>query len=229
MRVIGIIPARFGSSRFPGKPLANIEGKTMIQRVYEQTCQAKNITKVIVATDCPYCFNIIKNINGSVILTEKKHENGTSRCFEAYQILNEQYDYIINIQGDEPFIQPQQIEELIDFAIQNDIEIGTQTKQEQNLSLLNQPNIVKVLHTGSSTALTFTRQAVRPFLNTFYKHIGLYIFKPNILQQLVYLPSTEDEQKEQLEQLRWLDNGYDIHLQETQFSSKSIDTIEDLL
>ncbi len=228
MKILGIIPARFGSLRFPGKPLVNIKGKTMIQRVYEQSCLAKELDKVIVATDCLYIYRYIKNIRGIALLTNSKHLNGTSRCAEAFNLLNESYEYIINIQGDEPFINPEQIDEFASFLKQQKPEIATQIKKEFNLSLLDNLNIVKAIPTNGTLAFTFTRKINNNNLDYFYKHIGLYAFRNDILEKIVQLSPSVNELNESLEQLRWLDNGYKISLQETTFQSKSIDTLEDL-
>lgn len=228
MKILGIIPARFGSLRFPGKPLVNINGKTMIQRVYEQTCLAKELTKVIVATDSLYIYQNIKNIGGIALLTNSEHLNGTSRCAEAFNLLDEPYEYIINIQGDEPFINPMQIDELAIFLKLQKPEIATQVKKEFDLSLLSNSNIVKAILTNEVLANTFTRKNINNKQEYFYKHIGLYAFRSDILKKIVQLSPSKNELNESLEQLRWLDNNYKIAVQETTFQSKSIDTLEDL-
>ena len=226
---MGIIPARFGSIRFPGKPLVNIEGKTMIQRVYEQCYQAKLLDKVIVATDCPYIFKTITDIGGNVVLSKQEHENGTSRCAEAYTLSGETFDYIINIQGDEPFINPNQIDELVTFVVEQKPEIATQINKEFQSEFLENPNIVKVVTPDGLVAKNFTRKAIPLTQNHFYKHIGLYAFKVDVLQKIVLLKLSANEIKERLEQLRWLDNNFNILLQKTEYQSKSIDRLEDLL
>jgi 3-deoxy-manno-octulosonate cytidylyltransferase (CMP-KDO synthetase) len=229
LKIIGIIPARFGSVRFPGKPLVNIDGKPMIQRVYEQCLQAELLDKVVVATDCSKIFDAVKNIGGEAVLTQPTHDNGTSRCAEAYTLLGETFDFVINIQGDEPFINPKQIDELCAFVAAHSIEIGTQIKKEYNLEWLHNPNLVKVITNDCFHAINFTRANIAINPNFFYKHIGLYAFRTDILKKIVLLPPSINEIQEKLEQLRWLDNGFSIHLQETDYSSKSIDVREDLV
>lgn len=200
----------------------------MIQRVYEQTCLAKELTKVIVATDSLYIYQNIKNIGGIALLTNSEHLNGTSRCAEAFNLLDEPYEYIINIQGDEPFINPMQIDELAIFLKLQKPEIATQVKKEFDLSLLSNSNIVKAILTNEVLANTFTRKNINNKQEYFYKHIGLYAFRSDILKKIVQLSPSKNELNESLEQLRWLDNNYKIAVQETTFQSKSIDTLEDL-
>lgn len=228
MKFLGIIPSRFGSMRLPGKPLLNIKGKPMIQRVYEQCTQSKLLDKVIVATDCNYIYNAIQNINGNVVMTAISHENGTKRCIEVIKQLDEEFDYIINIQGDEPFIQPEQIDELCTIALKNDINIATQIKKEFNIDYNQNKNIVKCIVDKKNNAINFTRNEILLNDNYFYKHIGMYLFKKETLLNIEKLNPTSNEIKENLEQLRWLDNGINIYAQETNYSSKSIDTFDDL-
>jgi len=228
LRILGIIPSRFASTRLPGKPLINIDGKTMIQRVYEQCTQAKLLNNVVVATDCSYIFNSIKHINGNVIMTSSSHENGTSRCIEVVKKLEEVYDYVVNIQGDEPFIQAEQIDELCNFIIEHKIEIATQIKKEYNLALNQQANIVKCITNDNVNAINFTRAEVHLKDNYFFKHIGIYAFRKDILIEIEKLKPTENEMLNNLEQLRWLDNNINIKVQLTSYSSKSIDVMSDL-
>ncbi len=234
LKIIGIIPARYESSRFPGKPLANIHGKTMIQRVYEQCQKSELLSAVYVATDSERIMENIQAFQGNVILTSKHHENGTSRCSEAIHQLKSNntfdYEYVINIQGDEPFIQPQQIDELCTLLLSNKCEIASQVKIAYQLALLANPNIVKAILDDESFAINFKREIDNTTytLPYFYKHIGLYGFRTDILEKLVALKPTENEQKYKLEQLRWLDHHYKIKIGTTTHESISIDTQDDL-
>lgn len=233
MKILGVIPARFDSSRFPGKPLILIEGKSMIQRVYEQCIQTKFLDEVLVATDDERIFDTVQTFGGNVLMTSTQHLNGTSRCFEAYQkIKTNQYksfDFIINIQGDEPYIQPQQIDELCQLFSSKEIEIVTQVKQETSLELLNNQNIVKAILDENNFVLDFTREnpSINPS-NYFYKHIGIYGFRADVLAQITQFQPTKNEHERRLEQMRWLDNNYSIKAGITTFDSISIDAPEDV-
>lgn len=229
MKIIGIIPARFASKRLPGKPLLNIHGKPMIQHVYEQSIKSKLVNKVIVATDCTYIFNAIKHINGNVCMTSAEHENGTNRCIEVLKKLEEDIDYVVNIQGDEPYIQPAQIDELCKFISEKKTDIATQIKKEYNVELNDDKNIVKCIVNNNGDVINFTRDKVPLMEKYFYKHIGMYAFSKNTLLEIEQLQATANEIKYKLEQLRWLENGINIKAQTTTHHSKSIDTIRDLL
>ncbi len=234
LRILGIIPARYESSRFPGKPLAHILGKTMIQRVYEQCQKSELLSAVYVATDAESILENVQSFQGNVILTAKHHENGTSRCNEVIHQLKQSkifdYEYVINIQGDEPFIQPQQIDELCALLLSHKCEIASQVKMEFQLAELANPNIVKAILDEQNFAIDFKREIdmASYTLPYFYKHIGLYGFKQDILEKLVALEPTENEHKYKLEQLRWLDHQYKIKMGVTMHESISIDTKEDL-
>ncbi len=243
MKIIGIIPARFASSRFPGKPLVKIDNKSMIQRVYEQVQQAKYITKVIVATDDERIFDHVKSFGGHVMMTSKKHETGTERCEEIINELsnksNEYYDIAINIQGDEPFIAPQLIDDLAEFLIRNPtFQIATAAKLITDTTTLFNPNTVKVVLSESAKALYFSRHTI-PYirdaqrenwlsLQDFYKHIGIYAFRTLTLVEIVKKSVVPLEKAESLEQLRWLHHDYTIGVLKTAFESIGIDTPEDL-
>jgi 3-deoxy-manno-octulosonate cytidylyltransferase (CMP-KDO synthetase) len=201
----------------------------MIQLVYEQCIKAKLLDKVVVATDCADIYKVIKSIGGQAVLTTQNHENGTSICAEAYNLLQEKFDFVVNIQGDEPFIHPNQIDELCAFIQQNEVQIATQIKKEKNLTLLDNTNVVKAITEDGINALNFIRTFTnKQPIDFFYKHIGLYAFRTDIFQKIVSLEPTPNEIQQKLEQLRWLDNGFSIKLQETEYSSKSIDTPADL-
>lgn len=239
MKILGIIPARFASSRFPGKPLADIGGKSMIQRVYEQAQKAKSLSKVVVATDDPRIFDHVIAFGGDAYMTAENHPSGTDRCFEALQKAggSSKYDYIINIQGDEPFIDPETIEQmakLLDFKT----EIATAVKKINDYETLFDPNVVKAVLTMRKQCLYFSRQTV-PYVRghepetwlehaDFYKHIGLYAYRNDVLEQISHLPLSPLENTEKLEQLRWLGYGYKIYATITNYESIGVDTPEDL-
>ena len=239
MKILGIIPARFASSRFPGKPLADIGGKSMIQRVYEQAQKAKSLSKVVVATDDSRIFDHIIGFGGEAYMTAENHPSGTDRCFEALQKAggSSKYDYIINIQGDEPFIDPETVEQmakLLDFKT----EIATAVKKINDYETLFDPNVVKAVLTMRKQCLYFSRQTV-PYVRghepgtwldhaDFYKHIGLYAYRNDVLEQISHLPPSPLENTEKLEQLRWLGYGYKIYATVTNYESIGVDTPEDL-
>ncbi len=241
MNIAVIIPARYESTRFPGKPLALIQGKSMIRRVVEQAHKAKDIYKVVVATDDARIYDHVKGFGGDVILTGTHHLNGTSRCFEAMTILQstgQPLDAVINVQGDEPMIQPEQIEKLAQQIMQPKTGIATLIKKITTTEELFSQHVVKVVVSSENKALYFSRQAI-PYLrgveherwldhHSFYKHIGIYAYKCDILKQIIGIPAGNLEQAESLEQLRWLENDLTIHTQITEFESIGIDTPEDL-
>jgi len=240
MKFIGIIPARYASTRFPGKPLADMGGKPMIQRVYEQVI--KTVDNVYVATDDNRIEEVVKNFGGNVIMTSEQHRSGTDRCYEAYCKIGEGYDAVINIQGDEPFIQPEQIELLKSCFSDNETQIATLVKPfdkdgDFEKTLFN-PNTPKVVINHRHEAMYFSRSII-PYIRdvgymewlknqTFYKHIGLYAYRADILKEITSLPQTTLEKAESLEQLRWLENGYKIKVAITHLETIGIDTPEDL-
>lgn len=239
-QILGLIPARYASSRFPGKPLADIGGKPMIQRVYEQA--SKILPYVYVATDDQKIENAVKAFGGRVVMTAETHQSGTDRCAEAIiKVQNElkkNFDAVINIQGDEPFISPVQIELLASAFLKPQTEIATLVKVADNKQDLFNPNKPKVVISAQGNALYFSRSPI-PYLrgvdeaewhlkHKFYNHIGLYGYRSDILQQITKLDRGELEKCESLEQLRWLENGYTIAVMETKLESLSIDTPEDL-
>lgn len=237
LKFVAIIPARYASTRFPGKPLVNIGGKTMIQRVYEQV--SKSINAIYVATDDKRIYDTVIAFGGKAIMTSNLHPSGTDRCYEAYTQINENFDVIINIQGDEPFIQPEQIEELKKCFDSKGTQIATLVKaiKNEDASLFN-PNCPKVVIDKNNNALYFSRSPI-PFLrglnekvwvneHIYFKHIGIYAYCSEILKEIVQLPRTTLEIAESLEQLRWLENGYHIKVGYTDVESMGIDTPEDL-
>ena len=240
MNTLAVIPARFASTRFPGKPLIDIDGKSMIQRVYEQVSLAEKVKKAIVATDDKRIFDHVINVGGEVMMTSSYHQSGTDRCAEIASQFTD-YELVINVQGDEPFIKPQQIDDLVNAFINQkntNFGIGTMIKQIVSESELFNANIVKVVKGINGKALYFSRQAI-PHLrgidqsewlrrHSFFKHIGMYIFRSETLLEITKLPVGILEKAESLEQLRWLENGYSIFTVQTDFESFGIDTPEDL-
>jgi 3-deoxy-manno-octulosonate cytidylyltransferase (CMP-KDO synthetase) len=238
MRIIGIIPARFASSRFPGKPLIDIGGKSMIQRVYEQSKKSKLLYDVVVATDDTRIEEHVKNFGGSVIMTSESHQSGTDRCFEAIQKYNASADVVINIQGDEPFIHPEQIDLVASCFASPNTEIATLVKKITTNEELFNNNTPKVLLNKNKEAICFSRQTI-PYIRgkqehewlgnfTFYKHIGIYAYRTAILAEITALKQSSLELAEALEQLRWIENGYKIKVEITGFESIAVDVPEDL-
>lgn len=241
MRTLGIIPARYASTRFPGKPLVQIQGMSMIERVYKQALQSKNLEVVIVATDDERIADHVKAFGGDAMMTNASHASGTDRCAEVLSEQTQSFDVVINIQGDEPFIQPEQIDLLISCFNDPDpsgVQIATLVKKIITVDELKNPNSPKVVLAQNGDALYFSRQAI-PFKKevtfndwlqhgTYYKHIGIYGYKAQILPKLTALTPGKLEQMESLEQLRWLENGYRIRAKVTDLETMAIDTPEDL-
>ena len=240
MNCIAIIPARYDSSRFPGKPLADVGGKPMIQRVYEQAC--KVFSTVIVATDDERISGAVMNFGGRSVMTSALHKSGTDRCAEALYIAEKQlsvaFDAVVNIQGDEPFIQPAQLKQIESCIALPESQIATLVKPVRDRQELFDPNKPKVVLNKNSEAIYFSRSVI-PFLrgidslhwpehHNFYIHIGLYAFRRNILAAVTKLENSPLEIAESLEQLRWIENGYRIAACITEFESNGIDTPEDL-
>lgn len=242
MSIAGIIPARYSSSRFPGKPLAMIDGKSMIQRVYEQACKCHRLNSVIVATDSQVIYSHVTDFGGKVVMTSEKHHSGTERCHEALvkeEKKGNEFDVIVNIQGDEPFIDPMQIEQVADLFQNKKVQIGTLLKTITDKTQRNDPNTVKAIKNKNNEALYFSRATI-PFQREkdlessktetiFYKHIGIYGYRSSILKQLVKLPIGMLEQAEALEQLRWLEHGFKINIDLTESDTQGIDTYDDIL
>ena len=229
MKVIGIIPARYDSSRFPGKPLANILGKSMIERVYEQCKKASSLSDIIVATDDQSILNHVQSFGGEAMMTSKVHQSGTDRCNEVVRKLTENYDVIVNIQGDEPYINPVQIDEIIELFKEDKTQIGTLAKEITDIEIIANENSPKAIFDKNGIALNFCRNIANISSKcTYYKHIGIYAYRSEILTKICALEQSENEKKERLEQLRWLDNGYKIKVGITTFESLSVDAPEDI-
>ena len=237
MKILGIIPARYASTRFPGKPLIDLSGKSMIHRVYEQCKKASSLVEVVVATDDERIFAAVKAFNGNVIMTAGDHQSGTDRCAEVARKMPG-FDAIINIQGDEPLIDPNQINLLA--ACFNDIstELATLVKKIKTKEELFNYNTPKVIINKNSEAIYFSRQVI-PYLKnvnpddylnqyTFYKHIGIYGYKTSTLGIISNIATGNLEKAEMLEQLRWIENGYKIKVAITTHESLAIDSPEDV-
>ena len=235
MKIVGIIPARYGSSRFPGKPLIDLKGKSMIQRVYENAKQSIYLSQVIVATDDQRIYDHVKSFGGEVMMTSEVHPSGTDRCGEIAKKIYA--DVVVNIQGDEPLLNAAQIDAMLPAFEDPSVQIATVASPQITLEDINNPNRVKVVVDLNGNAMYFSRS---PIPNTFHaneegknnypflKHIGLYAFRKPSLTHLVTLPRTLLEQTESLEQLRWMYYGYQVRVVKTPIETPNIDTPEDV-
>jgi 3-deoxy-manno-octulosonate cytidylyltransferase (CMP-KDO synthetase) len=237
MKIIGIIPARYASIRYPGKPLIDIKGKSMLQRVYEQTKKAIGLTNIIIATDDDRIANHAHSFGAEVVMTKEDHPSGTDRCFEALVNYGKEYDYVLNIQGDEPFIDPEQINQLTKVC-DGQTELATQMIPVNNHAVLFDKGEVKIVMNSAQEALFFSRMVI-PFIkgvpesewhkhHAYFRHVGMYLYRTDVLKQLTQLTPSALELAESLEQLRWLENGFKIKLVQTTFDSHCIDTPEDV-
>jgi 3-deoxy-manno-octulosonate cytidylyltransferase (CMP-KDO synthetase) len=241
MKIAGIIPARYASSRFPGKPLVKINGKAMIVRVLEQAQQCRLLETVVVATDDDRIYNHVLAAGGRAVMTSENHRTGTERCGEVMEWFEKQglhYDVAINIQGDEPYIEPGLISQLAGCFSDPAVQLASLVKKIRRPQDLSDPGIMKVVFDKNMDALYFSRAAI-PFVrdaefsawtgkHCFYGHIGIYGYRRETLQSVIALPQGDLETAESLEQLRWLENGWKIRLAVTEHESYSVDTPEDL-
>lgn len=238
MKVLGIIPARYASSRFPGKPLIEIKGKSMIQRVYERSQMSELLDDLVVATDDERIFNQVKKFGGKAVMTSTDHQSGTDRCLEALEKTPGKFDVIINIQGDEPFIDPTQITDVANCFNDEDTDIATLVKKVHHVDELFNPSMVKVVINNRDQAMYFSRSVI-PYLHEvpqsewteqyeFLEHVGIYGYTTKALKEITRLPISSLEVHEKLEQLRWLENGLTIKVAYTDVESEPIDTLEDL-
>lgn len=236
--ILGIIPARYASTRFPGKPLIDIGGKSMIQRVYEQAKKCISISEVIVATDDERIFEHVHAFGGKAVITSSEHQSGTDRCAEV-ALLHPEFEVIINIQGDEPFIDPEQLTKVAACFSDPNTQLATLIKKVLTEEELNNVNSPKVIINRFAEAIYFSRSPL-PHIRgqqpadwlqhfTYFKHIGVYGYRADILQQITNLPISSLEKAESLEQLRWIENGYRIKTAETELETHAVDTPEDLL
>ncbi|MBQ6155751.1 MAG: 3-deoxy-manno-octulosonate cytidylyltransferase [Bacteroidales bacterium] len=233
--VFGIIPARYASSRFPGKPLALINGKPMVQWVYERV-QSSEVRDLAVATDDERIAECVRGFGGRVVMTSPDHASGTDRCGEAALAMQPaDNDVVINIQGDEPLISPKEIHLLASAFEDRSVQIATLVNPFHDDALLQNPNVVKVVKAKNGNVLYFSRLPI-PYLRGesavapkhYYRHIGIYAYRYGVLRQIVQLPTSELENSEKLEQLRWLENGYTIRALECDYQGIGVDTPEDL-
>ena len=238
MKVIGIIPARYASTRFPGKPLALIKGKPMIQRVYEQALKSK-LDAVVVATDDVRIADAVMDFGGGYVMTDPKHPSGTDRCREAMELFDSQCDAVVNIQGDEPFIDPRQIDQLVELICRDDTVIASLAKRIEDEEELFRPDTVKVVMDACGRALYFSRHPM-PFMRhldrkdwlrngVFHKHVGIYAYKSETLRQIADMQPSSLEMAESLEQLRWLQNGIPIRMGITTSENVAIDQPADIV
>lgn len=239
MKYLGIIPARYASTRFPAKPLAMLGGKRVIERVYGQVSGV--LDDAWVATDDERIADAVRAFGGQVVMTSVHHKSGTDRCREAFEKIGRPFDVVVNIQGDEPFIQPSQLEAVKACFSDPATQIATLVKPfspDDGLEALENPNSPKVVVDARMNALYFSRSVI-PYLrnvdrtewlarHTFYKHIGLYAYRAEVLAEITSLPQSSLELAESLEQLRWLQNGYTIKVGVTQVETIGIDTPQDL-
>ncbi len=236
MTFTAIIPARYASTRFPGKPLAVLGGKTVIQRVYEQV--SSMLSEVYVATDDLRIFDCVASFGGKAVMTRTDHQSGTDRIEEAVEKTATQADVIINVQGDEPFIQPSQIQTLMQLFDDPSTQIGTLGKPFESLEAVENPNSPKIVTDNRGFALYFSRSII-PYIRgkaqtdwfgeyPFLKHLGVYAYRREVLAEVTKLPQSSLEKAESLEQLRWLQNGYRIRVGLTDVETVGIDTPEDL-
>jgi len=243
MKFIGIIPARYASSRFPGKALFVIDGKTMIQRVYEQVQKTSVLSELYVATDDSSIENHVKKYGGNAVMTSQDHLCGTDRCHEAFHIINKNKKYsdddvVINIQGDEPCINPEQIELAASCFKNDEVKIATLVKKMDTVEDLVSPSIIKVVCDKNKKAIYFSRSPIPYFRgleqaqwlkkHSYYQHIGIYAYRVSVLNEIHKLEQTPLEKAESLEQLRWIENGYSIHINFTEHKSYSVDVPDDV-
>ena len=237
MKFVAIIPARYASTRFPGKPLAILGGKPVIQRVYEQVSSV--VSEVFVATDDQRIFDAVVNFGGRAVMTRSDHKSGTDRIEEAAEKTATTADVIINVQGDEPFIQSSQIKTLMNLFDNPETQIGTLGKPFDSMEAVMNPNSPKIVCDKNGFALYFSRSVI-PFVRgqeqqewlahfPYLKHLGIYAYRREVLREVTQLPQSPLELAESLEQLRWLENGYRIRVGMTDVETVGIDTPEDLL
>lgn len=239
LKYIAIIPARFGSTRFPGKPLALLMGKPVIEWVYSRVNSF--VDKAVVATDDERIYNAVTAFGGKAIMTSTEHQSGTDRCFEALNKMDEEFDVVVNVQGDEPFVSENQILSLLKAFEDPTVDIATlavKISKENGLDFLQNPSNVKLVKNKRNEALYFSRSVIpynRSYTDeqlltshTYFKHLGLYAYRVKALKEITSLDVSPLEKAESLEQLRWLENGYKIYVGETEKENIGIDTPEDL-
>lgn len=237
MKVLGVIPARYASSRFPGKPLINLKGKTMIQRVYEGAARSHLISELIVATDDSRICDAVRDFGGKVQMTDEQHPSGTDRCAEVLKN-HPDSDVVINIQGDEPLVDARQIDQLLEVFRDPNVKIATLGIRDVHHHDLTNVNRVKIVVDQNSSALYFSRSCIPNYSHTnvedpltiypYLRHIGLYAYRAETLREITQLKPTQLEKTESLEQLRWLYYGYPIKVIETDIETPNIDVPTDV-
>ncbi|MBL7137569.1 MAG: 3-deoxy-manno-octulosonate cytidylyltransferase [Bacteroidales bacterium] len=243
MKSLGIIPVRYDSTRFPGKALFVIDGKSMIRRVYEQASKCQDLSRVIVATDHEGILKHVHDFGGEAVMTASSHKTGTERCAEALELIRaaekEDFELVVNIQGDEPYIYPEQISEVVYCFSNPSTVIATLARKIMNPEDITDPNVVKLVFDDHHRVLYFSRSPIPHWRNRsdeervkevhFFEHVGIYGFRNSLLQQVVKLPESSLERAESLEQLRWIQHGYPMFVHITEYESISIDTPSDLI
>lgn len=236
MKVLGVIPARYASTRFPGKPLIDLKGKSMIQRVYEGVQRSEKFNEIIVATDDRRIFDVVRGFGGKVVMTSDTHPSGTDRCAEVAAIMPDM-DVVINIQGDEPLVDYRQLEQLIGAFEDPETQIATLGNRSISLEDIHNPNRIKIVLDHANKALYFSRSPIPNFHHSkgeplenypYMRHIGLYAYRSEVLQKLTQLEPTALEKIESLEQLRWLYHGYQVRVVETSIETPNIDVPADV-
>jgi 3-deoxy-manno-octulosonate cytidylyltransferase (CMP-KDO synthetase) len=237
MHIIGVIPARYASTRFPGKPLALINGVSMLERVYRQAAASTTLSEIIIATEDERIMEHAVKIGAKAVMTRADHPSGTDRCYEAYTLNGKKYDYLLNIQGDEPFLDPTQIDSLVEVC-NGEVEIATQMTKCNSHEILFDKGEVKIVLDSQNRALYFSRNVI-PFIkgkdekewhlyHAYFRHVGMYVYRTDILERITKLAPSPLEKAESLEQLRWLEHGFKIKCMETDFDSHCVDTPEDI-
>jgi 3-deoxy-manno-octulosonate cytidylyltransferase (CMP-KDO synthetase) len=238
IKATGIIPARYASTRFPGKPLIDLAGKSMLQRVYERCKQSKSLSRIIIATDDDRIVKHAQSFGAEVCLTSDAHPSGTDRCAEVAALMDLDSEVIVNIQGDEPLINPMQIDILVDCFKDSKTQIATLVKKIEHNEVLFNVNTPKVLLDTDQFAIYFSRECIPHIRNldkhewldrhTFYQHIGIYAYQKKVLAEITKLAPSSLEKAESLEQLRWIENQYKIKTALTREETFAIDTPEDI-
>jgi 3-deoxy-manno-octulosonate cytidylyltransferase (CMP-KDO synthetase) len=238
MMAVAIIPARYASSRFPGKPLQLLAGKPLIRHAYENAVESGLFNRIVIATDDDRVAKIVKEFKGEVVITSDNHISGTDRCAEALEKIGGTFDVVVNLQGDEPFMTKDIMQPLLNLFQDKETQIGTLAQKIASIDELLDPGNAKIVMNEKHEALYFSRAAIPSVRGVeqedwlqhadFWNHVGLYAFRPNVLKQIVKLPPSPLEMIESLEQLRWLENGYKISVNETVHTFIGVDTPEDL-
>jgi len=233
MKKLAVIPARFASTRFPGKPLIDIAGQSMIERVYRRVFESEIFNEVLIATDDVRILSEAKRIGAKALMTKEEHSSGTDRCLEAYEKNGSSFDVVLNVQGDEPFVDPSMLRDLCSVFTNSTVQIATAVRAFETSANLEDPNKVKAILKVGGEVDSFSRSKLEipsgeGYRNAYFKHIGVYAFRPKTLKEICALAQSPLELKERLEQLRWMENGYPINAIITDKENPAIDTPADL-